>query len=187
MFVPNTFFQRPKQRLYTWTSPGRQYRNQIHYVLWNQRWRSCIQISKTRLDADCGSDHEVLLEKIGIKLKKTGKVIGPSRYDLSNVPHKYTVKVKNGFEGLELVGRMPEELWTEIKDTIKDETIKNISKSKKQKQAKCLSSEALKVAEERRKAKGQRKLDKILQTQYRIPENGKMRQGEIHEGTMQRN
>ena len=154
MFVANTFFQQPKRRLYTWTSPGGQYRNQIDYVLCNQRWRSSIQISKTRPGADCGSDHELLLAKIRIKLKKTGKIIGPSRYDLSNISHEYTMKVKNRFEGLDLVDRIPEELWTEIRDIIKDEAIKNISKRKKQKKAKWLSAEALKVAEERRKAKG---------------------------------
>ena len=64
------------------------------------------------------------------------------------------MKVKNGFEGLDLAGRIPEELWTEIRNIIKDEAIKNISKSKKQKKAKWLSAEALKVAQERRKAKG---------------------------------
>ena len=153
MFIANTFFQQPKRRLYTWTSPGGQYRNQIDYVLCNQRWRSSIQISKTRPGADCGSDHELLLAKIRIKLKKTGKIIGPSRYELSNIPHEYTMKVKNRFEGLDLADRMPEELWTEIRNIIKDEAIKNISKRKKQKKAKWLSAEALKVAEERRKAK----------------------------------
>ena len=153
MFIANTFFQQPKQRLYTWTSPGGQYRNQIDYVLCNQRWRSAIQIAKTRPGADCGSDHELLVGKIKIKLKKTGKIIGPTTYDLSNVPHEYTVKVKNRFDSLDPVGRMPEELWTEIRDIIKDEAIKNILRSKKQKKAKWLSAEALKVAEERRKAK----------------------------------
>ena len=153
MLIANTFFQQPKRRLYTWTSPGGQYRNQIDYILCNQRWRSSIQISKTGPGADCGSDHERLLAKIQIKLKKTGKIIAPSRYVLSNIPHEYTVKVKNRFDGLDLVDRMPEELWTEIKDTIKDEATKSISKSEKLKKAKWLSAESLKVAEERRKAK----------------------------------
>ena len=154
MFIANTFFQQPKRRLYTWTSPGGQYRTQIDYVLCNQRWRSSIQISKTRPGADCGSDHELLLAKIRIKLQRTGRIIGLSRYDLSNIPHEYTMKIKNSFEGLDLADRTPEEIWTEIRDIIKDEAIKNISKRKKQKKAKWLSAEALKAAEERRKAKG---------------------------------
>ena len=153
MFIANAFFQQPKRQLYTWTSLDGQYRNQIDYVLCNQRWRSAIQIAKTRPDADCGSDHELLIAEIKIKLKKTGKIIRSTRYDPTNVSHEYTVMVKSRFDGLDLVSRMPEELWTEIRDIIKDEAIKNIPRSKKQKKAKWLSTEALKVAEERRKAK----------------------------------
>ena len=73
LVVANTFFQQHKRRLYTWTSPDGQHRNQIGYILYSQRWRSSVQSAKTRLGADCGSDHELLIAKFRLKLKKVGK------------------------------------------------------------------------------------------------------------------
>ncbi|CAF4364413.1 unnamed protein product, partial [Rotaria magnacalcarata] len=73
LFITNTCFQQPKRRLYTWTSPNGQYKNQIDYILCSQRWRSSIQLAKTRPGADCGSDHELLIAKFQIKLKTTSK------------------------------------------------------------------------------------------------------------------
>ena len=72
-----------------------------------------IQSAKTRLGADCGSDHELLIAKLRLKLKKVGKTTKPFRYDLNQIPFHYTVEVKNRFKGLYLIDRMPEELWTE--------------------------------------------------------------------------
>ena len=72
-------FQQHKKRLYTWTSPDGQYKNQIDYILCSQRWRSSIQSTKTRPGADCGSDHEVLIVKFRLKLKKIGKTTRPFR------------------------------------------------------------------------------------------------------------
>ena len=69
----NTLFQQHKTRLYTWTSPDGQHRNQTDYILCSQRWRSSIQSAKTRLGAYCGSDHELLIVKFRIKLKTVGK------------------------------------------------------------------------------------------------------------------
>ena len=69
----NTLFQQHKRRLYTWTSPDGQHRNQLDYVLGSQRWRSSRQSTKTRPGADCGSDHELLITKFLLKLKKVGK------------------------------------------------------------------------------------------------------------------
>ena len=63
LVITNTLFQQYKRRLYTWTSPDGQHRNQIDYILCSQRWRSSIQSAKTRLGADCGSDHELLIAK----------------------------------------------------------------------------------------------------------------------------
>ena len=73
LVIANTLFQQHKRRLYTWTSPDGQHRNQIDYILCSQRWRSSIQSTKTRLGADCGSDHELLITKFRLKLKKIGK------------------------------------------------------------------------------------------------------------------
>ena len=70
--IANTLFQQHKRRLYTWTSPDGQHRNQIDYILCSQRWRSSIQSTKTRPQADCGSDHELLITKFRLKLKKVG-------------------------------------------------------------------------------------------------------------------
>ncbi|CAF3729507.1 unnamed protein product [Rotaria socialis] len=79
LFITNTCFQQPKRRLYTWTSPNGQYKNQIDYILCSQRWRSSIQLAKTRPGADCGSDHELLIAKFPMKLKTTCKTARPAR------------------------------------------------------------------------------------------------------------
>ena len=78
---------------------------------------SSIQSAKTRPGADCGSDHEHLITKFRLKLKKVGKTARPFRYDLNQIPYDYTVEVRNRFKGLDLIDRVPEELWTEVRDT----------------------------------------------------------------------
>ena len=87
LVIANTFFQQPKRRLYTWTSPDGQHWNQIHYILCSQRWRNYIQSAETRPGADCGSDHEHLIAKFRLKLKKVGETTKPFRYDLNQIPH----------------------------------------------------------------------------------------------------
>ena len=82
----NNVFQKHKRRLYTWTSPGGQYRNQSDYILCSQRWRSSIQSAKSRPGADCGSDHEFLIARFRHKLKKVGKTSRWFRYDLNQIP-----------------------------------------------------------------------------------------------------
>ena len=103
LVIANTLFQQYKRRLYTWTSPNDQYRNQIDCILCSQRWRSSIQSAKIRLGADCGSDHELLIAKVRIKLKKVEKTTRPFRYDLNQMPYDYTVEVRNRFKGLDLI------------------------------------------------------------------------------------
>ena len=98
------------RRLYAWTSPDGQHQNQIDYILCSQRWKSSIQSAKTRPGADCGSDHELLIAKFRLKLKKVGKTTRPFRYDLNQIPYDYTVEVRNRFKGLDLVDRVPDEL-----------------------------------------------------------------------------
>ena len=70
----------------------------------------CLLVSKTRLGADCGSDHELLIAKFRLKLKKVGKATRPFRYDLNQILYYYTVDVRNGFKGLDLIDRVPDEL-----------------------------------------------------------------------------
>ena len=91
---------------------------QIDYTLCSQRWKSSIQSGKTRPGADCGSDHEHFIAKFRLKLKKLGKTTRPFRYDLTQIPYDYTVEVTNRFKGLDLVDRLPEELWTEVPNTV---------------------------------------------------------------------
>ena len=111
LVIANTLFQQHKRRLYTWTSPDGQYRNQTDYILCSQRWRSSTHSAKTRPGADCGSDHELLIAKFRLKLKKVGKTTTPFRYDLKQTPYDYTLEVRNRFKGLDLIDRVPEELW----------------------------------------------------------------------------
>ena len=118
LVIANTLFQQHKRRLYTWTSPDGQHQNQIDCILCSQRWRSSIQSAKTRLGADCGSDHELLIAKLRLKLKKVGKTTRPFRYDLIQIPYDYTVEVRNRFKGLDLIDRVPDELWTEVRDIV---------------------------------------------------------------------
>ena len=101
--IANTLFQQHKRRLYTWTSPDGQHQNQIDSILSSQRWRSSIQSGKARPGADCGSDHELLIAKFRLKLKKVGKTTRPFRYDLNQIPYDYTVEVRNRFKGLDLI------------------------------------------------------------------------------------
>ena len=91
--IANTLFQQHKRRLYTWTSLDGQHQNQIDYIIYSQRWRSSIQSAKTRPGTDCGSDHELLIAKFRLKLKKVGKTTGQFRYDLNQIPYDYTVEV----------------------------------------------------------------------------------------------
>ena len=103
LVIANTLFQQHKRRLYTWMSPNGQHQNQIAYTLCSQRWRSSIQSAKTRLGIDCGSDHELLIAKFRLKLKKVRKTTRPFKYDLIQTPYDYTVEVRNRFKGLDLI------------------------------------------------------------------------------------
>ena len=116
---------------------------------------------KTRPGADCGSDHELLIAKFRLKLKKVGKITRPFRYDLNQIPYDYTVEVRNRFKRLDLIDRAPEELWTEVCDIVQEAVIKTIPKKKKCKKVKWLFEEALQVAEKRREAKSKGEKGKI--------------------------
>ena len=110
--------------------------------------------AKTRPGPDCGSDRELLIAKFRLKLKKVGKTTRLFRYDLNQIPCDYTVELTNRFKELDLIDRVPEELWTEVHNTVQEIGIKTIPKKKKCKKAKWLSEEALQIAVKRRKAKG---------------------------------
>ena len=119
-----------------------------------------MQSTKPRPGADCSSNHELLIIKFRLKLKKVGKTIRPFRYDLNQIPYDYTVEVTNRFKGLDLMKRMLEELWTEVHDIVQQAVIRTIPKKKKYKKAKQLSEEALQIAVKRREAKGKGEKEK---------------------------
>ena len=120
---------------------------------------SSIQSAKTRPGADCGSDHELLIAKFRLKLKKVGKTTRPIRYDLNQIPYDYTVEVTSKLKGLYPIDRVPEELWTEVHDIVQGTGIKTIPMEKKCKKAQWLSGEALQIAVKR--SEKQRRKGKI--------------------------
>ena len=100
-------------------------------------------VSKNKPGADCGSDHEPLIAKFRLKLKKVGKTTRPFRYDLNQIPYDYTVGVRNRFKGLDLIDRVPDELWNEVRDIVQETGIKTIPMEKKCKKAKWLYGKTL--------------------------------------------
>ena len=118
--IADTLFLQHKKRLYTWTSLDGQHQIHIDYILCSQRWGSSKQSAKTKLGANCGSDHELCIAKIRLKLKKVGKITRPFRYDLNQIPYNYTVEVRNRFKRLDLIDRVSDELWTELRDTVQE-------------------------------------------------------------------
>ena len=119
----------------------------IHLSLYQFLNDFCLfLIPKTRPGADCGSDYKLLITKFRLKLKKVGKTTRPFRYDLNQIPYDYIVEVGNRFKGLDLMDRVPDELWTEVHDIVQETGIKTIPMEKKCKKAKWLSEEALQVA-----------------------------------------
>jgi len=122
------------------------------------RWRISIQSVNIRQRVDYGSDPKLLIAKFGLKLKKVGKTSRPFWYDLNQILCNYTVEVTNRFKGLDLIDRVPEELWMEVCDIVQEAVIKIIPKKKKCKEAKSLSEEGLQIAVKREvKGKGEKK------------------------------
>ena len=93
-------------------------------------------VSKKKTGRDCGSDHELLIAEFRLKLKKVGKTTKPFQYDLNQIPYDYTVEVRNRFKGLDLIDRVPDELWNEVHDIVQETGIKTIPKTKKCKKSK---------------------------------------------------
>ena len=117
-------------------------------------------VKKTRPGADCGPDHELLITKLRLKLKKVGKTARPFTYDLNQIPYDYTVEVTNIFKGLDLIDRVPDKLWNEFRDIVQETGIKTIPMEKKCRKATWLSGEALQIAVKRREAKSKREKER---------------------------
>ena len=128
LVIANNLFKQHKRRLHIWTSPHGQCWNQTDYILWSQRFSKsfCIckfyksfsickssngEISKNKTGTDCSSDHELLIAKFRLKLKKVGEMTRPFRYDLNQIPYDYTVKVTNRFKGLDLIECLKNYAW----------------------------------------------------------------------------
>ena len=150
LITTNTLFQQPKRQFYTWPSPNGQCRNQNDYILCSQKWRSSIQSTKPRPGDDYGSYHELFIAKCKLKLKKAGKTTRSLRLHLNEIPYDYTMEMMKIFQRLDLVGRVPEELWVEICNIVQETVAKTIPKKKKCKKAKWLPEKALWIAEEKR-------------------------------------
>ena len=98
-----------------------------------------MQSAKTRTGADCGSDQELLIAKFRLKLKKVGKTVRPFRYDLNQIPYDYTVEVRYRLKGLDLIDRVPEELWTEVHNIVQ-EAVQNHPQEKEMQKGKMAVS-----------------------------------------------
>ena len=113
-----------------------------------------MQSAKTKPGAVCGCDHQLLIAKCKLKLKKLGKTTGLVKYNINQIPYEYTVEVKNRFKELDLVDRVPEELWMEARNIVQEAATKTIPKKRKCKKAKWLSNEALQIEEKGKKMQG---------------------------------
>ena len=137
-----------------------------------QRWRSSIQSAKARLGADCGSDHELLIAKFRLKLKKVGKTSRPFKYDLNQIPYDYTVDVRNRFKGLDLIDRVPDELWMDS-DIVQETGIKTILMEKKLHRSKLAVWGGLTNSCEKKRSEKQRREGKLYPFECKVPKNNK--------------
>ena len=153
LVIANTLFQQPKRRLYTWTSPNGLHRNQIDYILREQRWKSSIKVAKTRPGADCGTDHQLLISDFRLRLKRNKRPEAPKCYTLENIPTEYRVQVQNRFSQLACEECSAEKQWEEASQIIKEAAEEHIPPRRKQKRSKWLSNETIEIANKRKEAK----------------------------------
>ena len=148
LVVMNTIFKQHSRRLYTWKSPDKITRKKIDFILCKGRWKSSIKRVTTIPGADCGTDHNLLIAIVKIKLKQTKRNKITQIYNLENIDTKYTVEVKNRFSILQVDGKNSEDLWTDIRDAVIEMAEKWIAKVKKKKVTKCLTEETIQIMEE---------------------------------------
>ena len=122
-----------------------------------------------------GSDHEFLITKFRLKLKKVGKITRPFRYDLNQIPYDYTVGVRNRFKGLDLIERVPDELWNEVCDMVQETGIKTIPQEKEMQKSKMAVWGGLTNSCEKKRSEKQRRKGKIYLFECRVPKNKKER------------
>ena len=168
--IMNTFFKLHPRRLYTWISPENSTRNQIYYILCKSRWKSSIKRVTNLQGADCGTDHNLLIDYIKVNIKGSMQT---QIYDVEKIELDYSVEIKNRFNALQTEDRTPEELWNDIRTILIETANKKVPKVKRKKVSKWLSEEALKIAKERKdmRSKGKyeeyRKLNAAFQKKAR--------------------
>ena len=155
LVITNTLFKQHPRRLYTWTSPNGNTKNQIDYIMVRKRWRSSISNIKTYPGADCGSDHELLVAKMRVKLKALKHQQTVTRFDLTNITEKFKVEVKNRFHVLmeQEEEKTVDEIWNEMKSAILETAKAEIPKRKSNKSTQWLSPETLELVDQWRKIK----------------------------------
>ena len=108
-------------------------------IFFAAKYGEALTVSKKRPEADCGSDHEVLIAKFRLKLNKIGKPTRSFRHNLNQILNSYTEEVRNRFTGLDLIDRVPDELWTEVSDIVQETRSKTIPRKRNaKKQNGCL-------------------------------------------------
>ena len=155
LFVSNTLFYQHPRRLYTWVSPGDRVRNQIDFILVKRRWKSSVKSAKTLPGADIGSDHQLLIAEVRLKLKRITVGQKAQRFDLLNIDQNYKIETSNRFRALMIneAEMSPDELWTNIKDCMITAAKKHVPTKRRGKKSPWLSQEALDLADERRQLK----------------------------------
>ena len=154
-----------------WTPPDGQYQNKIDYILCSQRWGSSIQSAKARPGADYGSDHEILIAKFRLKLKKVGKTTRPFRYDLNQIPYDYTVEVRNRFKGLDLSDRQCLKNSGRRFMTFTGGSDQYHPQEKEMQKDKMVVRGGLTNSREKKRSEKQRRRGKIYPSECRVPKN----------------
>ena len=157
--ITNTKFKQHPRRLYTWTSPDQVTRNQIDYLICQQRWESSVKNAKTLPGADCASDHNLLMMKVKIKMKRIAKPPLTRKFDLEKIQtcNDFSLELKNRFQGLEIDDNSSEEFWSQVKSTVLSVAEEKLPKLDKKKISPWLSTEAIEVAKRRREARIKRR------------------------------
>ena len=152
--IKNTMFQKHPRRLYTWTSPDGKTRNQIDYIMIEKRWSSAIKDVTTKPSADCGTDHELLVAVLQLKLKCKKKPPRTIRYDVKDITEDFTIEIKNRFKVLlmDIEEKEPEELAQETKKIYNETAAKHLKKTPRKKQP-WISEETLNKIEQRKQTK----------------------------------
>ena len=183
LVVANTLFEHPKRRIYTWKSPGDLYRNQIDYILVNQRFRNCIKQARTYPGADIGSDHNPVVMKLKVKLKQTktkkqAEHLDTDMLQLEEYKTRYNVAVMNKFNALiNEMGRQEcesvqeseaEKEWRCLKESINSAAKEVLPKRKKQAKQKWMTDEILEKMKRRKRMKAEGKTDLYIKLDKEI-------------------